>query len=87
MYLHHELRDVAPNRQSEALERISTLHHLMQQSPGLVQSLACRYLGNMTQYAWLRIWRSSEDHVAFRRTEPAKAFGRTRPDGRLRDHQ
>jgi hypothetical protein len=53
----------------------------MQQSPGFVRSLACRYLGNMTQYAWLRTWGSSEDHVAFRQTEPAKAFAKTRPDG------
>jgi heme-degrading monooxygenase HmoA len=81
MYLHHELREVAVNRQTEALERISTLHHLMQESHGFIRSLACRYLGNFTQYAWLRTWDSSQAHLAFRQTEPAKAFGRTRPEG------
>lgn len=81
MYLHHELREVADFRQSEALARISTLHHLMQRSPGFIRSLACRYLGNTTQYAWLRTWSSSEDHAAFRQTEPAMVFARTRPEG------
>lgn len=81
MYLHHELREVAPNRQSEALTRISELHHLMQGSPGFVRSLACRYLGSLTQYAWLRTWTSSEAHLAFRQTEAAKRFAQTRPEG------
>lgn len=81
MYLHHELREVAADRQSEALARISRLHHLMRESPGFIRSLACRYLGSLTQYAWLRTWVSSADHQAFRKTKPAADFGATRPDG------
>jgi heme-degrading monooxygenase HmoA len=81
MYLHHELREVAEHRQTEALARIGLLHGLMQQSPGFLRSLACRYLGNTSQYMWLRMWRSVEDHAAFRETAPAADFAATRPEG------
>ena len=81
MYLHHELREVDDSRQDEALKRISMLHHLMCKHDGFVRSLACRYLGNTTQYAWLRMWRTSADHVEFRKTQAAVGFASTRPDG------
>ena len=81
MYLHHELREVCESRQTEAIERIGTLHRLMQAHPGFVRSLACRYLGSTSQYAWFRIWDSAEDHAGFRKTEASKAFGTTKPDG------
>ena len=81
MYLHHELREVCESRQTEALERIGTLHRLMQAHPGFIRSFACRYLGSTSQYAWFRIWDSAGDHAGFRKTEASKAFGATKPDG------
>ena len=81
MYLHHELREVCDYRQTEALERINLLHSLMQRSPGFVRSLACRYLGSTSHYAWLRLWLTSADHAAFRKTDAAAGFAATRPDG------
>src|SRR5467141_3699849 len=81
MYLHHELREVTPHRQTEAVERIHTLHSLMAASPAFIRAISCRYLGRIDQYAWLRLWNSSAEQTAFRQTEPAKEFGQTRPEG------
>ena len=81
MYLQHELRLVTEYRQTEALARIHTLHSLMSVSPGFISTLSCRYLGRPDQYAWLRLWNSSEEQTAFRQTPPAREFGQTRPAG------
>jgi hypothetical protein len=81
IYLHHELREVTEHRQSEALVRIGTLHRLMAASPAFLGAMSCRYGGRLDQYAWFRLWRSTEEQTAFRQTEPAKEFGQTRPEG------
>lgn len=81
MYMQHELREVAEHRQTEALERIHTLHSLMRVAPGFIRTLACRYPGRTDQYAWLRFWDSSEQQSSFRQTPPAREFAQTRPEG------
>jgi heme-degrading monooxygenase HmoA len=81
LYLHHELREVTPHRQTEAVERIHTLHSLMAASPAFIRALSCRYEGRIDQYAWLRLWNSSAEQTAFRQTQPAKEFAQTRPEG------
>jgi heme-degrading monooxygenase HmoA len=81
MYMQHELREVAEYRQTEALERIHTLHSLMKGNPGFIRTLACRYLGRTDQYAWMRMWESAAAQTAFRQTDPARDFAKTRPEG------
>ncbi len=81
MYMQHELRQVTEYRQTEALERIHTLHSLMNGNPGFIRTLACRYLGRTDQYAWMRMWESSAAQTVFRQTEPAREFAKTRPEG------
>lgn len=83
MYLHQELREVAEERQMEALKRIHWLHSLMSLQPGFVRTLACRYLGSTNRYLWLRFWTNPEDNTDFRKTDEAKQFAASRPEGFL----
>jgi hypothetical protein len=83
MYLHQELRLVADYRQTEALKRIHWLHSLMSLQPGFVRTLACRNPGRIDHYLWLRFWTSPEGNTDFRKTEEARQFAASRPEGML----
>lgn len=83
MYLHQELRVVADHRQSEALKRIHWLHRLMSLQPGFIRSLACRNPGRIDHYLWLRFWTSPEGNTDFRKTDEARQFAASRPQGML----
>jgi heme-degrading monooxygenase HmoA len=83
MYMQHELREVAEQRQTEALARIHYLHGLMSSQPGFILSVACRYLGRTDQYGWFRLWDSAAAQTAYRQTQASKDFAASRPEGFL----
>jgi hypothetical protein len=80
VFLHQELRYVAPHRQTEALERQHWIHGLMAAHPGFQRALACRFPGAIDRYAWFRFWDDAAANLSFRQS-PAANYNANRPEG------
>jgi quinol monooxygenase YgiN len=79
MYLHVELKNVPPNRQTEAIDRLSRLHELMAATPGFRDAQICAYLGNPSKYLVTRTWEDASAHAGYRASEAAEEFAQSRP--------
>ena len=80
VFLINEILNFSPGRRQEALDRLSYIHGLMAPSPGFVQALVAKYLGDGVKHTVLRFWESEEAYQKFREG-PNGNYGRNRPEG------
>jgi heme-degrading monooxygenase HmoA len=86
MFLINEILNFTPGRRQEALDRLSYIHGLMAPSPGFVQAIVAKYLGDGTKHTVLRFWQDEAAYQKFREG-PNGNYGRNRPEGLYNNDQ